>query len=66
VASFKGMRNANEKKPTSGRDQGSARENETREAEAREPESTEDGVTEEESRLVEEFPDGGESAGKKY
>jgi len=43
---------------------GNSVENETREAEPVDIEW--DGVTEEESTLYEDFPDGGESGGKKY
>jgi hypothetical protein len=66
------MAKTDEKKQR-GMDQGNAIENETcdvecHEAKSREaePVEVEDGVTEEESELAEEFPDGGESAGKKY
>ena len=70
------MQKANEKQRP-GRDQGNAIENETcdvachEEAESRKAESVDDEsaegvVTEEESTLAENFPDGGEPAGKKF
>ena len=58
------MPNAKQKKHP-GADQGNAIENETREPEPFERESPE-GVTEEDSKLAADHPDGGESAGKKY
>jgi hypothetical protein len=64
------MPKANEKKRP-GKDQGNAIENETcdvecHEAQSREAQSRSGGVTEEESALAEDFPDGGESGGKKF
>jgi len=56
------MPRANAKQPA--RPQGNAVEDETRDADSVDDEW--DGVTEEESMLYEEFPDGGESGGKKY
>ena len=62
MASFNAMPRANAKQPA--RPPGNAVENETRDADSVDDEW--DGVTEEESMLYEEFPDGGESGGKKY
>jgi|RhiMethySRZTD1v2_1073278.scaffolds.fasta_scaffold5348058_1 hypothetical protein len=58
------MTNANTKKQPAP-DQGNAIENETRDADSPEDESDE-GVTEQESTLYEDYPDGGESGGKKF
>ena len=57
-----------------GTDQGNAIENETRETDSGKADPIEEiirrnakpEVSEEESKLAEEFPDGGESGGKKY
>jgi hypothetical protein len=70
VATFKAMAKAREKKRAA-MDQGNAIENETcdvecHEAKSREGESGEAEVTEEEAKLAEDFPDGGESGGKKF
>ena len=62
------MPNTNEKK-RGGRDQGNAIENETRGTDPIEEiirRHAESSVSEEESKLAEEHPDGGESGGKKY
>jgi hypothetical protein len=69
------MAKANEKKQPRA-DLGNAIENETcdvachetdaREAAPLDDESDEEGVTEEEATLAEDFPDGGESGGKKF
>jgi hypothetical protein len=62
------MANTNEEKQAA-RDQGNAIENETGESDPIEEiirRNAEPSVSEQDSRLAEEHPDGGESGGKKY
>ena len=65
MVTFNAMPKTNTKKRTATA-RGNAIENERREAQWRDDESLENGVTEEQSKLAEEYPDGGESGGKKY